>query len=131
MSMPQKSHRLLPEQAKTIVIESLASLSRNALNELVLFVEYLKFRENNPEEDDIANYFDRDTKDALKKVTDQDNIQSISKSMQERFDLLAGKNTEGKLTENERVEYIELVEELEELMLVNAEKLATKRAYAV
>jgi hypothetical protein len=45
MTMPPKSHKLLPEQAKTIIAESLSSLSKDALNELVFFVEFLKFRE--------------------------------------------------------------------------------------
>lgn len=45
MTNLQKNHKLLPEHAKTIIVESVSSLSRNDLNELVLFVEFLKFRE--------------------------------------------------------------------------------------
>jgi hypothetical protein len=46
MAIPQnKRQELLPEQAKSKIVSSLTTLSPEALNELVVFVEFLNFRE--------------------------------------------------------------------------------------
>ena len=69
-----------------------------------------------------------DTKEFLIEVTSSEGaIRGVSKSTQERFDYLAEKNTEGTLTDSERVECSCLVEKLEELMMENAEQLTKKR----
>jgi hypothetical protein len=46
MVIPQnKRQEILPEQAKSKIVSSLTTLSPEALNELVVFVEFLNFRE--------------------------------------------------------------------------------------
>ncbi|MBC8235206.1 hypothetical protein H8E77_37145 [bacterium] len=46
MAIPQNNRQeFLPEQAKSKILASLANLSPKALNELVVFVEFLNFRE--------------------------------------------------------------------------------------
>ena len=51
-------------------------------------------------------------------------IRRVSPQVQARFDELAEKNTEGTLTFEERGEYEQLVDTLEELTLENAERLS-------
>lgn len=109
---------------KRAKVASFLGIHPNSLSRKINGKQPLTIEELN----EIASYLNQDTKEFLKEVPEKDNIQSISKSMQERFDFLAEKNTEGKLTENEREEYTNLVGELEELMVENAEKLARKRA---
>lgn len=45
VTLENNRQELLPEQAKYRIVESLANLSPKALNELVVFVEFLNFRE--------------------------------------------------------------------------------------
>ena len=51
-------------------------------------------------------------------------IRRVSPQVQNRFEELAEKNTEDTLTSEEREEYEQLVDALEELMLENAERLS-------
>jgi hypothetical protein len=50
-------------------------------------------------------------------------IRQASPQVQDRFDFLAEKNTEGTLTPSEREEYEQLVDTLEKLTMENAERL--------
>jgi len=51
-------------------------------------------------------------------------IRRVSPQVQNRFDFLAEKNTEGTLTPSEREEYEQLVDTLSKLMIENAERLS-------
>lgn len=51
-------------------------------------------------------------------------IRQVSPQVQDRFDELAEKNTEGTLTHSEREEYEQLVDTLEKLTMENAERLS-------
>jgi len=50
MAISKDRKKMIPEQAKSKIVESLESLSENALNELAVFVDFLLFKEGERQE---------------------------------------------------------------------------------
>lgn len=108
---------------KRTKVASFLGIHPNSLSRKINGKQPLTIEELN----DIASVLSQDTIEFLQEEKEEI-ISSVSDFLQERFDFLAEKNTEGTLTESEQEEYTKLVGELEELMLENAEKMARKRA---
>lgn len=108
---------------KRAKVASFLGIHPNSLSRKINGKQPLTIEELN----DIASVLSQDTIEFLQEEKEEI-ISSVSDFLQERFDFLAEKNTEGTLTESEQEEYTKLVGELEELMLENAEKMARKRA---
>lgn len=105
---------------KRIKIASFLGIHPDSLSRKINGKQPLTIEELN----EIASYLNQDAKEFLIEVAkDKGIIRTVSKSMQERFEKLAEKNTEGTLSCSERMEYEGLVDTLSNLMVENAERL--------
>jgi len=105
---------------------SFLGIHPNSLSRKINGKQPLKIEELN----EIASYLNQDTIEFLIEVPEvKETIRTVPALLQERFDSLAEKNTEGTLSDSEREEYEKLVDTLSNLMVKNAETLARKESH--